>query len=476
MDAVRARAPNASHVVRLRRSSAASHITAPFIAALATAILFCAGAPRLAHAAASPDSARVDELERKVNVLTEEIEHMKLGAAADTTTPALRNDVGLGPAAARVHDSRAALAVGGYGEMVLSAFDRQRQDGEISGIDNRLDLLRGVIYLGHRFSDELLLESEFEWEHAGVTDEGTAQVDSTGQGEVALTGEATLEFAFLEWSRHRSFGVRAGKMLVPVGLTNEIHEPPTLIGALRPDVENFVIPTTWSEPGAGVFGTLASGITYRAYVMSGLDGARFSAETAIREGRQGGSEAVATHPAAAVRLDWTGTPGLLVGGSYYAGNAWQRPQPVGAHLDPIVRLSEVHGKIEWHSLDLRALYVRGTLSQSVELSDQIGLVGNERLGNAFFGGYVAAQYDIMPQISPGSRYGLLPYIRYDESDTQDGVAPPGSENPALHITALTLGVDFRPHPDVALKAERQLRRNETHTATSQWNMSLGWMF
>jgi hypothetical protein len=473
---VRAAGRGSARGIAHARPCAASHLIAPFISALATALLIGAGAPRLAHAAASPDSARVDELERKVDVLSEEIEHMKLGAAADTTTPVVRNDLGLGPAAARVHESRAALAVGGYGEMVLSAFDRTRQDGEIAGIDNRLDLLRGVIYLGHRFSDELLLESEFEWEHAGVTDEGSASVDSSGQGDVALSGEATLEFAFLEWSRHRSFGVRAGKMLMPIGLTNEIHEPPTLIGALRPDVENTVIPTTWAEPGVGVFGTVASGLSYRAYVVSGLDGARFEAESAIREGRQGGSQAIATHPAGVLRLDWVGTEGLLVGGSYYAGNAWQRPQPVGTHLDPMVRLSEVHGKLDWHSLDLRALYVRGTLSQSVELSDELGLVGNERLGNAFFGGYVAAQYDIMPQISPGSRLGLLPYVRYDESDTQDGVAAPGSENPAFHMTALTLGVAFRPHPDVALKAERQLRRNETHTATSQWNLSLGWMF
>jgi hypothetical protein len=446
------------------------------IVALLIAMAAMVSAPRTTRAAASADSARVDELERKVDVLTEEIEHMKLGAVADTSTSVLRSDLGLGPAAARVHESRGALAVGGYGEMVLSAYDRTRQDGEIAGIDNRLDLLRGVIYLGHRFSDELLLESEFEWEHAGVTDEGTAAVDSSGNGDVALTGEATIEFAFLEWSRHRSFGVRAGKMLLPIGLTNEVHEPPTLIGALRPDVENRVIPTTWAEPGVGVFGTLASGVAYRAYVVSGLDGSHFSAESAIREGRQGGSQALATHPAGVVRLDWIGTAGLLVGGSYYVGNAWQQPQPAGTHLDPIVRLSEVHGKLEWHSLDVRALYVRGTLSQSVELSDQIGLVGNDRLGNAFFGGYVAAQYDVMPEISPGSRLGLLPYVRYDESDTQDGVAPPGSEDPSLHMTALTLGVAFRPHPDVALKAERQLRRNETHTATSQWNLSLGWMF
>ena len=421
---------------------------------------------------APADSARVEELERKVDALTEEIDRLRFeGASADSGVSRLRTG------ATRVSGlTREGVSIGGYGEMTLNAFDRHRQDGALSGLSNQIDLVRAVLYVGYRFTDQLLFDSELEWESAGVLDQAAVEVDSTGAGAAELSGEATVEFAHLDWAPSTAFGVRAGKLLVPVGLTNEMHEPPMVIGALRPDAETRVIPTTWSEGGAGIFGRLASGITYRAYVMEGLDGARFEATNAIREGRQGGSKALATRPAGVVRLEYAGLPVVTFGASYYAGHAWQREQPAGARLDPIVRLSEVDGRLRWRGFEARALYVRGTLSQAPDLSDQLGLTGSDRLGNAFFGGYAEAAYDVLPLWRHTSQAALLPYVRYEESDTQDGVDLPGAEDPSHHETALTLGLAFEPVSRIALKAERQIRKNETDTQTNQWNLAIGWMY
>ena len=52
----------------------------------------------------------------------------------------------------------------------------------------------------------------------------------------------------------------------------------------------------------------------------------------------------------------------------------------------------------------------------------------------------------------------------------------GIEDPANKYTIVTVGAAFRPHPNVVAKVDRQLRRNDAETATSQWNVALGYMF
>ena len=46
--------------------------------------------------------------------------------------------------------------------------------------------------------------------------------------------------------------------------------------AHRPETEDRILPTTWSEIGAGVFGDVGN-FTYRGYVVTGMDSSRFSA-------------------------------------------------------------------------------------------------------------------------------------------------------------------------------------------------------
>lgn len=269
---------------------------------------------------------RVGELERKVDVLTEEIERLKLGAVADTTVPVAR--VGYAPAASKVYGVARGVSIGGYGEMLLERFDHERQDGVASTRPAQLDFLRNVLYVGYKFDDQLLFNSEIEIEHAGVGGEAV--------------GEVALEFAYLDWAPRRDLGVRAGMLLVPVGLANEWHESPILIGARRPDVEQRIIPTTWRANGAGLFGTLPVGLAYRVYVTEGLVARRFTADGGIRDGRQSGSEAQALNPAFSGRLDWIGRSGLLVGVSSFTGDGWQEAQPAGTLLTPRVTMVDLH--------------------------------------------------------------------------------------------------------------------------------------
>jgi hypothetical protein len=412
-------------------------------------------------AVATPASAedRVAELERKVDVLMQEIEQLKLGAVADTTTRGPSR--GFAPAASKVYGAGRGVSLGGYGEMLLEHFAGERQDGVPVSLSPRLDYVRNVLYVGYKFDDRVLFNSEIELEHAGVSDEAH--------------GEVALEFAYLEWAPKRTIGVRAGMLLIPVGLANEWHESPVLIGARRPDVERRILPTTWRENGAGVFGELPEGLAYRAYVTEGLDASRFTAGDGIREGRRAGSEASVRRPAFSARLDWTGTPGLLLGASAYTGDSWQEPQPADTVLEPRVTLADVHARLEWRGLQARAVLVRGWLDDAADLSDHLGLAGSDRLGRSFWGYYVEAAFDVLPLAYPGTRYGLLPYARFERTDTQDDV-PGGGEDPANDRSTLTTGLGIKPHPNVILKLDHQQRRNQARTEVDQWNVAIGYLF
>lgn len=436
-------------------------------------ILLCSHST--ARAAASDGEARLTEIEKKLDAALAEISRLQTGAAPAETS-SFRSRLGFAPAASKVYGVTSGLSIGGYGEMLFERPDRRREDGALANRASTLDLYRVVFYIGHKFNDELLFNSELEWEHSGVFDEAGVEVDPlSGEGEAELSGESVVEFAYLDWSRHRSFGVRAGKVLVPMGLVNEQHEPPVYLGARRPDVERNLIPSTWSANGAGVFGEVANGLEYRAYVLEGLDARGLSAGSAIRGGRQGGSGSVSTHPAFAARVDWRGTAGLVLGVSGFTADPWQDAQPAGEHLSPRVAILDAHARWQWRGLQTAGLWVQGSLTEAGALSDALGLTGSSRLGERFSGGYLEAAYDVLPLAYPGTRYAFMPYARFESYDTQDSV-PGGNEAAANERTVLTVGAAFKPHPNVIVKADRQQRSNAADTDASQWNVALGWMF
>lgn len=87
-----------------------------------------------------------------------------------------------------------------------------------------------------------------------------------------------LEQACLDFLITRAFNVRAGMVLVPLGILNERHEPPVFQGVERTFVDTVTIPTTWFEVGAGVHGEIGVGWRYRGYVLAPLNALEFSAE------------------------------------------------------------------------------------------------------------------------------------------------------------------------------------------------------
>jgi hypothetical protein len=189
--------------------------------------------------------------------------------------------------------------------------------------DGVLDFHRFVLIVNHSFTPRIRFVAEPELEHAFV--EGLEE-----------RGELELEQAYVDFLLRRSFNVRAGMLLVPMGIINERHEPPVYQGVERPFVDTVIIPTTWFENGAGLFGEVGRGFRYRAYVMAPLNALEFSADEGIRNGRQKGSRSDVRNVATRVAWSNVGVPGLTLGASAWSGKS----SFLAPRLDVQVRVGE----------------------------------------------------------------------------------------------------------------------------------------
>lgn len=362
------------------------------------------------------------ELRHQVGALTGELERFDLG---EVFTPLGEGSWGLSPGASKVYHSDQGLSIGGYGEALYQNFAGSSTD--------QFDLLRVVLYFGYKFSESFVFNSEIEYEHATAED-----------------GDVAVEFAYVDWLVQEALNFRAGLLLVPMGLVNELHEPTSYLGATRPETERRLLPSTWRENGLGVFGD-AGPLSYRAYVVTGFDAEGFDAG-GLRGGRQKGSEAKAEDLAVVARVDWTDTPGLLAGASAYHGDSGQDGAGLG---DTSVTLAEAHVDYRASGWRLRALAAMGEVDDVAELNAAQGLAGAASVGEELEGAYVELAYDVLDLLDPESGASLQPYVRWETIDTQAEVPGGFASDPANDDEIVSVGLQFQPIPQLVVKLEHQ---------------------
>jgi hypothetical protein len=424
-----------------------------------------------AMAATDEEMAREDriaELERKVEVLTDELERTRADVAVPEE-PELKSQYGLGPAASKIYGVTRGLSIGGYGEGHYTALV-----GDKGNDTNRADWLRMVLYAGYKFTENIVFNTEIEFEHA--TTEGTA---SSGGGSVSV------EFATLDFFWRDEANFRAGLLLLPMGFLNQIHEPPYFFGVNRPEVERRIIPSTWRENGAGVFGSfLGDRLQYEMYGVNGFNAAGFS-PSGLRGGRQNGSEALAEDLAFVSRLDWTPLDGLLVGGSFYLGNSGQDQVLTGgggtaAIPDTFTALWELHGEYEWHDAHFRTLLTMAHLEDAGELTNALRSVGRlaapAAVAREMLGVYAEVAYDVWKLFFPESRKSLEPFFRFEWLDPQEDMPSGFLADPSQRMKLYTVGLSFAPIPNVVIKTDYRNRQPDAGELSDEFNLGVGFAF
>lgn len=142
--------------------------------------------------------------------------------------------------------------------------------------------------------------------------------------EFEHVSEVYVEQAFLDYELTDWMSLRGGLLLIPMGIINQYHEPPSFNGVERPLIDTRIAPTTWREIGAGIAGRISSLIVrYQLYLVNGFigyyNGALLSGRDGLRKGCLKGAESVITSPNLTTRVDYYGIPSLNFGLSAYFG-------------------------------------------------------------------------------------------------------------------------------------------------------------
>ena len=334
-------------------------------------------------------------------------------------------------------------SLGGYGEL---HYDMEANDG-----DGSLDFHRFILFVKHVFNDKWSLMSEIEIEHNMVGSYYTDCYEDGDDTNEACTdggsldykgGYVAMEQAYLNyWSG--DWGFKGGVLLVPAGVTNEYHEPPTFMSVERPEYNKYIIPTTWFDNGFAFYGNMGD-FNWNFTMTGDLDGDGVGA--GIRSARMKGYKSTTADWTKTFQVSWTGMEGLKVGGSVTMNDA---PKDDGTSVG--VNLTEINATYSKNNIYSRLEY--GTISYDDNVVD-----GTEIESSS--GYYLDLGYNIADLVKcDGDLYLWTRTSAYNKDDMGDD-------------TEISLfGVTFKPTNNISIKFETGSKDDD-----DIMRMGLGYMF
>jgi hypothetical protein len=317
----------------------------------------------------------------------------------------------------------AKTTIGGYGELHYNNYE---------DTEAKVDFHRFVLFFGHEFTEKLRFFSEFELEHS-IAGEGQA-------------GEVELEQAYVEYDYSDTITTKTGLFLIPIGIINETHEPPTFYGVERNGVEKNIIPATWWEAGVAGNFKLAPGLAIDAAVTSGLN---VGDDYKIRGGRQKVAKASAENLAYTGRVKYTAIPGLeLAVTLQYQTDLTQ--STIGTD-DASAILFQAHAIYQVDNFTVRALYASWDID-----GDKAKALGRDEQT----GWYIEPSYMFNAEVGA--------FARYAEYNNEAGL----SSSDAVESTSV--GINYYLHENVVLKADiEELGGSKDSTG---FNLGFGYQF
>ncbi|MCR4337612.1 MAG: OprO/OprP family phosphate-selective porin [Candidatus Omnitrophica bacterium] len=361
---------------------------------------------------------KVANIEQKIEAKALDVEYVGRGnAPVGKGGLVVRNPFGFGN-----------VSVGGYADL---------EYGDFENTDASFTQHRWVINIGAFPHERVRFNSELEIEYGGPN---VPNAD----------GEVKVEQAYMDYLINDAINLRAGALLVPFGRYNLYHDSDLQNLTDRPIMARDIVPTTWTEAGAGILGgfnpVLGSyedlNLNYELYVVNGLD-AGFS-DTGLAGGRASLKTDNNDDKAVVGRLSASPWLNQEVGVSGY----WGEYDTAGTDLSGV---------------GLDSLFTFGP----VELINEYAYFGVDQgsadVANFFQGAYTQLNYDFWPKFLDNSFLGrgfkdpkLTLVGRYDWgliSDDSDASTGNNEED------RWTLGFNYRPIDNFVFKLEYQW--NET---------------
>jgi hypothetical protein len=340
--------------------------------------------------------------------------------------------------------------VGGYADVMYNNLSRQNLDNPSR---NSFGQQRMVPFIYADITDHVKFATEIEIERGGPN---TQQSD----------GSMQIEFAQLDYLVNEAVNIRAGILLMPVGKFNLLHDSPLNDLVDRPMVSRIIIPSTWFEAGAGLYGTLypssLSKIDYEIYAVNGMSSTAGSiTDMGVRSARGSVSRDRDQSKAIVGRVAFSPMLGVEVAGSGYHGQL----NPGGQTNNGITGVSNITlAALDW-TLQRGPFEVIGESAWTTITNPGTG-------PGKMHGYYVQGNYHFMPEFlkkwapshfTDASTFTAVVRWEYVDTDVGDRTRVLSGGGNRRELERLTLGLNFRPIEDTVFKFDWQFNTQKNAT-------------
>lgn len=328
--------------------------------------------------------------------------------------------------------------VGGYVDVMYNNLSRQNLDNPSR---HSFGQQRMVPFIYADITDHIKFATEIEIERGGNN------APESGDGSFQI------EFAQLDYLVHEAINLRAGILLMPVGKFNLLHDSPLNDLVDRPMVSRIIIPSTWFESGAGIYGTLypssLSKLDYEVYAVNGMSStAGAITDLGVRSARGSVSRDRNDSKAIVGRVAFSPMLGIEVAGSGYHGLYRNATATTGNGYIDIFAL-------DW-TLQRGPFEVIGESAWTRISNNGTGPAGMQ-------GYYIQGNYHFMPEFlkkwapshfTDASTFTAVVRWERVDTDTDDRTLRLAQGN-RRELERLTLGLNFRPIEDTVFKFDWQ---------------------
>ena len=382
----------------------------------------------------------IKDLKEITQSLIDETSDLKSGFTSASDS---KSYSGLGQAASKIYNTDSKFSFGGYAKMDYTFASTEGADNS-----NSMDIYRFIPYIGYKFTDNIIMNAEIEFEHGG-SDDGADK-----------DGYVIVEFLYLDFLFNKNINLRVGNMLMPMGLINEKHEPTLFTTSQRPNTSKLLIPSTWHENGIMAHGQISDNFSYKVGAFAALQLERGSvpgtstSDKWLRDSRVGSFRTTSDESAGlagVARVDYTGINGLFVGASTY--------------VDGNLVMADVH-----FDYNLDAFRTYGVYTQTNRFNTVVDEPEKAK------GGFINIGYDILSFTQSNDKMPV--FIQYESVSARDAIT---GANSVDSTDTMTVGINYFPHEQIVLKADYAKTKNNAETDSSKdeidtFTLSMGFIF